>query len=379
MRLESLHVSKFRCFEEITLSFQRPVILIEGCNGAGKTALLEAIYFACFLRSFRCHAARELVMFGNNYLHVQLAMRDSDNIMHDLSIASVGARRSVKANGKVLRNHQELRSYATCVALTEDDMLLVKGGPEMRRVFIDHYIYVHEPDFAGQISAYDQAVAHRNALLRRGVRDKTVFDIWTRKLWEQARAIVEKRLAYIEQINRAVQAVIQKHAIDASIQLQYQTKKDLGNSFETFWAEHGTALVASEERVGHTLFGAHLDDIHIAFNGHAARMFASRGQQKLIVLLLKVAQACELIGLYGSCLFLLDDFMLDFDEWRLDLLIALLEKLNCQLFFTSAMAQESVLRRKLDVFSPQLITLPAAGGALTQSCQIVKTSILPQF
>ncbi len=377
MRLESLHACKFRCFEELSLTFQQPVVLIEGCNGAGKTALLEAIYFACFLRSFRCHAARELVAFGNTYLHIQLALRDSDNIMHDLSIASVGARRTVKANGKVLRNHRELRAYATCVALTEDDMLLVKGGPEIRRNFIDHYIYVHEPDFAPQISAYDQVVAHRNALLRRGSPNPAVIDIWTRKLWVQACAIAQKRRRYLERINTAVSAVIQAHAIDASIQLQYQAKKELGQSFESFWAEHGAALAASEERVGHTLFGAHVDDIYIAFNGHAARMFASRGQQKLIVLLLKVAQTRELVALYGSCLFLLDDFMLDFDEWRLDLLIALLEKLNCQLFFTSAMAQESVLRRKLDAFSPQLITLPSASGALAQSCQTVKTSLLP--
>src|SRR5437868_6298202 len=89
-----------------------------------------------------------------------------------------------------------------------------------------------------------------------------------------------------------------------------------------------------ETRVGHSLFGAHLDDFLIHFQDKKSKNYSSRGQQKLIVLLVKIAQIQQLLHSKGPVILLLDDFMTDFDEQRCRLLLDLLFDLKIQLIFT---------------------------------------------
>jgi DNA replication and repair protein RecF len=94
-------------------------------------------------------------------------------------------------------------------------------------------------------------------------------------------------------------------------------------------------LYQQEQTFGRSLFGAHLDDIAIHFQNKGSKAFASRGQQKLIVFLLKIAQLQELVHLKGPSILLVDDFMADFDTDRIKALLILLESLKCQLILTS--------------------------------------------
>jgi DNA replication and repair protein RecF len=105
-------------------------------------------------------------------------------------------------------------------------------------------------------------------------------------------------------------------------------------SFEDFLAEHDW-LYEDERRYGRSLFGAHLDDIAITFEDKKSKSFASRGQQKLIVLLVKIAQMRQLMVQKGSGIFLLDDFMTDFDEHRAANALNALMDLKMQLVITS--------------------------------------------
>jgi len=125
--------------------------------------------------------------------------------------------------------------------------------------------------------------------------------------------------------------------------------------FEQFWAE-SQHIFAQEQHQRRSLFGAHLDDFEIIFQGHRSKNFASRGQQKLIIVLIKIAQIKQLIKNKGPALFLLDDFMADFDKNRAQRLIMILNELKIQLIFTSP-AQEGLLFEVLSEFNIQSIKL----------------------
>ena len=122
---------------------------------------------------------------------------------------------------------------------------------------------------------------------------------------------------------------------DISISFEYKPKKiDFADSYADFMGKVDD-LRQSELRFRRSLFGAHLDDLVIKFQSKKSKNYASRGQQKLVVLLLKAAQLKNLTKKRGKAVFLLDDFMTDFDEKKAALLAKFLVSLDCQLIFTS--------------------------------------------
>ncbi len=158
--------------------------------------------------------------------------------------------------------------------------------------------------------------------------------LWKRSLiMQQQREIILKRLT--EGINKQRETLF---AELAPIECHYVPKKALGKSYEEFW-DTNKNIMEQEGRFGRSLFGAHLDDIQIIFQGQSSRLFASRGQQKLIVMLIKIAQL-ELLHARGiPAICVLDDFMTDFDGDRMIRVVAALNSLDTQLIFTTPLEQ----------------------------------------
>ena len=120
-----------------------------------------------------------------------------------------------------------------------------------------------------------------------------------------------------------------------SISFKYKSKKiDLTKTFDEFWVKYPEKIKDEESRWGRSMFGAHLDDFLITFQEKRARAFASRGQQKLILFLLKIAQLMELQKTGKNATLLIDDFLTDFDENRLKSCLNILQKINSQIFIT---------------------------------------------
>ena len=181
-----------------------------------------------------------------------------------------------------------------------------------------------------------QTVERRNALLQRGACDHDTYMIWTEQLFNRSRVVQHKRrqlLAYIEQtINTILKENFKE---DLSVQFRYIEKKsELMNDFESFLANN-ERLRESELRYRRSLFGAHLDDFVIDFQTKQSKKFSSRGQQKLVVLLTKIAQINYLNQTSGPAIFLLDDFMTDFDDDRAGQLLTILRSMPHQLIFTT--------------------------------------------
>lgn len=332
MRISHLSIKNFRCFNTLELDFASPITLIEGLNGTGKTSLLEALHYLCYLRSFRTHIPSELVQFGQEHFFIKARLfKEHDE--HNLQVGFSHKKRLVKVDEKTIGSYKELLNYYRIVTLTEDDLDLIKGGPEERRLFIDQVIILEDADYVSLMKRCKDIVDNRNALLKHGGSSDS-YALWTKQLWQITFQIQQSRIKILAQLERTVQELVgSSFNQEFTIAFGYQPKKASGSSFEEFINTH-TSLYQDEQRFGRSLFGAHLDDFSIQFRDTKSKAFASRGQQKLIILLLKVAQIRLLERQHRPAILLLDDFMTDFDHSRAQTLITILCNLKIQLIFT---------------------------------------------
>lgn len=337
MQLKQIYLKNFRCFTEIFLNFQSPIVLIEGLNGAGKTSLLEALHYLCYLRSFRTHSPRELLQAGKATFFIKAVFtQEAADGNQEVQVGFSGAKRLVKINQKVISSFKELLDHYRIVTLTADDIALITDGPDVRRAFIDQLIVLYMIEYAAKLRAVRYIADNRNRLLQNPSRDRSLYDVLTQQLWAASQDVQHERQATITRLARAANTILQTYFNESiEVSLEYKPKMVvLTDSFEQFLQDNPT-LYHDEQRYGRSLFGAHLDDFSIHFAHKRSKSFASRGQQKLIILLIKIAQIQELVAKKGSAVFLLDDFMTDFDEKRVKTILSILSDLNIQLIFTA--------------------------------------------
>ena len=335
--ISSVEIKNFRCFSHIQFDFSAPYVLLEGVNGIGKTSILEALYYACYLRSFRTHIPKELIAFNQQELFIKVTVDTPDGLSHDIQIGMSHNKRLVRVDQRPVSSYKELMAYYRIISLTEDDLALIQGSPQYRRLFLDQMLLLLNPEFGQVLKDYRQIVDQRNAYLQQHRRDEDTYRALTHQQWKQAQQIELKRRELLDHLFVTVNSLNERFLADGyKIHFSYRPKKVLCDSFEAFYADHAR-LKEQEFRYGRSFFGVHLDDISITFRDRYSRTYASRGQQKMILLLLKIAQLQILSEMGCPSIFLLDDFMTDFDENRALELISALKSLNCQLIFTSPM------------------------------------------
>lgn len=340
-----MQLKNFRCFTSFELELDHPIILIEGLNGTGKTSLLEALHYICYLRSFRTYSPQELVQFGADTFFIKARVNADQNESYDLQVGFSNKKRLVKINEKAVSTYKELLDFYRIITLNEDDLLLIKEGPDLRRLFIDQAIILANPEHAAASRRVRDIIDNRNALLKKGGSQES-YELWTEQLWNMSKHMSAIRIEALVTLEEEIKSLIAAYFNNSfEIQFSYSAKKNYQSSYQEFM-EHNPNLYHDELRFCRSLFGSHLDDFSIRFKEVSSRTFASRGQQKLIILLLKAAQVKSLQALKGKCVLLLDDFMTDFDHEKARHLITLLTDLGIQLIFTVP-AQQGVLHEEL--------------------------------
>lgn len=333
--LTQLHLKNFRCFKTIDLDLDSPLVVIHGINGSGKTSLLEALHYVGYLRSFRTRTPRDLIRFGADTFFIKAASSENE-----VSIGCSSAKRQVKINQKAVTSFQELWNFHRVVTVTEDDLEIVKGSPEKRRSFVDSAIILQNPKHAEHLKTYRTILDHRNALLQKHSINDDELLVWTEKLWEATQIIQERRKEFLEILATKTVSLTEAHCKRVySITLTYKEKTASTPEWKSFKDQWKHDLFPQELRYRRSLFGAHLDDIAIFFQEKPARIYSSRGQQKLIVMLLKIALVNAISKDIASLSFLIDDFLTDFDEKTMNEIIEASLDLNVQLIFTSPIAE----------------------------------------
>lgn len=328
MFIKQLQLQNFRCFQNYGVSFEEaPVVLIEGPNGSGKSSILEALHYLCYLRSFRTPTPKDLLQHDSAHFFIKAELGETQ-----IQVGFAGKRRIVKVDQRPVDSYQDLMNVYRVITFTEDDLFIIKGGPEVRRAFIDQAIVLIDPGFVTELRKFKSILEQRNALLSRPSVDAASYDLWTERLSLQSKVVTDRRRELLAELQQSVNGLL--NAFVFQIELRYEQKAE-------------TADMNQEIRWQRSLFGAHLDDIAIDFSERKSKVYASRGQQKLITTLLKLALARVLHQHHQTVhpIFLMDDFLTDFDQKTVERLLPLLVSPERQLILTCPTTEEGLITR----------------------------------
>lgn len=325
MTIKKALIRGFRCFDRYDIELNHDCTVIAGPNASGKTSLLEAFHVAARLRSFRTPTIAELIKQGTEAFSVRMFTEEDE-----IHVAYGDSVHIAEINGIGPATRGRLMQTVSVVTITEQDLDIVQGYPEGRRLFLDQTsVTQKEPEAERILGRYYQIHRQRAALLNDSARwNRGSYEIITQQTWRLVEQIRSMR-------QKAMRALEQKMA-----QLLQQVIPGAVLTFEYKIAEHEQGIISPEEwcklkehderRLGRSLMGSHLDDMEIIFQQRLARRFASRGMQKIIAVLMKVAQAKT--SPHRATL-LLDDLLADFDEQRLEKIMGMLNESQLQVVF----------------------------------------------
>lgn len=347
MFIKKLRLQNFRCFDESEFIFDERFVIFEGKNGAGKSSLLEALHYTCYLKSFRTSSNNDLIKIGKDFFFVEIDLTH-DEVCDQIQVGFDSVQgKVVKFNQKPIISYRDLILQYRSVTLCADDIVAVGGAPEYRRDFLNHSLLLLEPARYSLFKQYKQIADQRKSLLiqiqRSGGQGGYFYDqllVWTQKLWETSVELKKLRVEYLKELENNVNQLLSEYFCvtepELQIKFKYLSKNiDYTSGFEEFWPGFFKKHYTSEIEAGRSFFGAHIDDFTIEFFGKKAKIYASRGQQKLIIFLIKISQLSFMNDCGKPGVLLLDDFLTDFDKQNIDSGLELLKNKAFQVFLTN--------------------------------------------
>jgi DNA replication and repair protein RecF len=294
-------------------------VLVTGPNGAGKTNLLESLHVGTQGFSPRTRADAQLIRFGESGARVALQGRRGEGDVRVEVVLRAGAGKQARLNGAALRSVEQLRSEVATLVFTPDRLAVVKGGPAVRRAYVDRVVARLFPARAALPGEYAAALGQRNAALRRaaaGVSSLDALEPWTSAVAELGETLVEARIAALERLEpRAAAAGAELELED--VRIEYRG--------EPVTAEALSARIDRDLERGTTGLGPHLDEIAVLAGTRELRLYGSQGEQRVAVLALVLGEAALLSDDAGvPPLLLLDDVLSELDPGRRDALARLL-------------------------------------------------------
>jgi DNA replication and repair protein RecF len=324
MYLQSLHVQHFRNYPEQRVEFSAPKTILVGDNAQGKSNLLEAVELLATLRSHRALRDRELVLEGEPVGRIAAElMRDAGTTDMTITLRSNG-RRTVSLNGEALRRQLDFLGWMNAVQFSSLDLDLVRGGPGERRNWLDTLLTQLEPVYAYILQQYNVVLRQRNAFLKQGDAaklDPTQLAIWDAQLAAIGARVIRRRSRVIGRIAPLAQAWHQSISNSTEVlEIRYLPNVDAADDptavQEAFLAKLQTRAIA-EQHQGTTLVGPHRDEVEFTINQTPARQYGSQGQQRTLVLALKLAELKLIEAVVGEPpLLLLDDVLAELDLTR---------------------------------------------------------------
>jgi len=362
MYLQTLHLRQFRNYQDQQITFQAPKTILVGENAQGKSNLLEAVELLSTLRSHRATRDRDLVLQGASSGQIQATVARTTGAIDLGMVFRVNGRRTVSRYQETLRRQLDFLGSLNTVQFSSLDLDLVRGGPEQRRHWLDTLLIQLEPIYAHILQQYQQVLRQRNALLKGALSDgegspppdlRSQLALWDAQLVSTGIRVIRRRrraiarLAPIAQrwhqmISNQREALVVTYVPnvgpiedgeavtggEAAIAVDPIPQEDPDEPEvvqQRFFAQLQHKAIA-ELHQGTTLVGPHRDDIHLTINQTPARQYGSQGQQRTLVLALKLAEL-ELIEsvIQEPPLLLLDDVLAELDLNRQNQLLSAIQ------------------------------------------------------
>jgi DNA replication and repair protein RecF len=338
-----LRLRDFRTYASADVALGEGLTVVHGANGAGKTNLLEGLYFGCTGRSCRTTNEREVLRFDaapGAAVRVAVEGRDADGD-HELSVGFRPAEpKRLKADGAPVERLLDVAARPLVSVFLPDRLELVKGPPGLRRSHLDQLVAALWPARVATRRAYAQALAQRNALLARlraGAGTPTAVAAWDLELARHGLALRDDRARAVELLTAPFAAAAGELGLRGDVELRYRPRTQAATP-EAFAAELAERLDSDLER-GFTGHGPHRDELALLRDGRELRAYGSQGEQRLALLALILAEREVLAAERGAPpLLLLDDVMSELDADRRERLIARLGSAGQSVITTTDLA-----------------------------------------
>ena len=345
MFIRAVRLRRFRNYTELDFHPSPGLNILVGENAQGKSNLLESIYLLSTTKSLRASRDSEMIQRGEELAGaaVEVIRQTEADAEVEIAIASTD-KKTVKINGVRRPRVIELLGRLNSVHFSSIDLGIVSGEPANRRRYLNLEISQISPKYVFDLASYKKALEQRNRLLR-DLRDKPMqesgLEVWTEQLVRYGAPLIEKRRFFLERLAPLADE-IHRELTDAreSLAILYLPNVPLSDDRSESAAEsalrtHLQKSTGEELRRGITLAGPQRDDVQFLINGADARLYGSMGQQRTVVLSLKLAQYRLMEEYVGeSPVMLLDDVFSDLDDRRREHLLRWVRG-RCQTFITT--------------------------------------------
>lgn len=329
MALQKLDVFSVRNIHQATLLPSPTLNFITGSNGSGKSALLEAIFILGRARSFRTVNIKQTIAFDQTQLTVAAQSRHSNGPAYYLGIRIDHKKAEIRINGET-KQKAELAYCFPVQLIHPKSYRLLDAGPQIRREFLDWGIFNRQPTFLDQWRRYNKALQQRNCLLKS--RQLQQLPVWNRELNHYGSLLAQARQDYLQPLAEVFKTIAGDFVPGNELELRFIAGWDRDKNLLQVLQEE----MEKDLRYGFTHSGSHRADFQLLFDRRIAKDFISRGQQKLLVLSLILAQVELLNRETGSTVcILIDDLAAELDAENKAKLLKYLFTLNCQVFMSS--------------------------------------------
>ena len=322
MSLSKIHLNNFRSFKSSSFNLGKNNLIL-GKNGAGKSSFLEAIFFILSKKSFRTSSLNALINFESSFFKVD-AILDEEKFSLTKDLSS-----SIKSSeGNSQYNFLPL-------ILNNFSLNLLEAPKENRRSFIDYLMFHVEHDYKTNHLKFKKALAQRNRALKKS--SSYELKSWTKIFIDLSQKLTKLKLEFIDSFLKSFPTFVDTLSIPKELKVKF---KSISITYDKGWrdnllAELRESFVKDQAR-GFTSLGPQTSDLSVKINKQDSGNILSRGEQKLLILLIYLFFIKTYNDLRpNKTIFLLDDLPSELDEKNLDLALNLLQSADCQLFITS--------------------------------------------
>jgi len=321
--LRHLHLWHFRNYTDQAITFTGNQTILIGDNAQGKSNLLEAILLLATLHSPRAHRDADLIQDAQETARIQAEVsRDPEPAVLSLTLRASG-RRTLAVNDQTQRRQMDFLGYLRAVFFSCWDLEWVRGSPAQRRDWLDQMLVQLEPAYSQLLQDYQRVVRQRNVLLRQESLSPALLTPWDELLSQTGSHLMRRRWRWLERLAPLARTWHERISQTSEVlTIRYAPAVPMsGEEDEATLRAHFQRQLAAKRPAElaqkTTLVGPHRDDVVFWLNGQPARTYASQGQQRTLVLALKLAELALLETHLGDApLLLLDDVLAELDHKR---------------------------------------------------------------
>lgn len=339
--LSNIRLVNFKNFEQIELDFNAKWVCFTGFNGAGKTNLLDSIYYLAIGKSYFNSIDQQLVNTKAGYFNIKGVFNSGEQEVFCAYVP--GKPKKIKLNGKDYTRLSDHIGTIPLIMLTPYDHNLISNGSEDRRKFLDLVISQFDPDYLKALVAYNRGLKQRNAHLKymfeNNLHNSELIDVYDEVLCKHGKFIYETRKNFAEELEQIfLQVYGELSPTGEMVGLEYFSNVSSETIDQRLKKSLHADIIANR-----TQFGIHKDDLTFELNNKPLKKFASQGQQKTYILSLKLAQYQILANKRKQKpLLLLDDIFDRLDLNRITNLLKLISNENFGQIFLSDTSADRV-------------------------------------